>query len=313
MKKFIILISLLVAAPAQAATILSSDFSSRSDTLAQGWALGRTNIDEATGELFSPNDAGSFAEATYDFASPLDLDDGAVTVTWVERWVSNNDRQYAEKAKTFIDLDIFKRDAGGLEDFELKANIRPLTAVDSNQNRYYHLYLDPGFEQTHIADAFLEPPTEQISAPQQSPDQLFSYRMRAEKNDSTVLATLEYFADGWQTFNSADIDPTLPDFSSGENSIPLMLDIANDLRGKDSFESLQLRFGSPGYAFFDSVLVEQATTSEENTDQQGEGNNDSEAVSPQTVPESSAWLGLLGAAGLAITVWRKSTNALTEI
>ncbi|MGF1478182.1 MAG: hypothetical protein ACFB4I_01645 [Cyanophyceae cyanobacterium] len=331
MKKFIIFLSLLVAAPAQASTILNSDFSSQAETLGQGWQLGSTQVDETTGELFSPQGAGSFAEATFDFDSPLDLDEGSVTVTWVERWVSKGMNRYTERAKTFVDLDIFKRSSDeyadvldqlvgevedeedaklrnqqtAFEDFELKANIRP-PSPNGNAQEYYNLYLDPGFQIEHVADALLEPPSEQTNVT----NQLFSYRMRAEKQGGSVLATLEYLSGDWQSLESDDLNwttferatnPGTPDYFSGENSdLPLRLDIENDLFGKDSFESLQLRFGTPGgFAFFDSVQVEQATATT------GSGENNS---NPQSVPESGSLLGILGAVSLGLAGWRKSAN-----
>lgn len=291
MKKLVVLLSLFFTAPAQAATILYSDFSSREATEAQGWELGRTQVNDTTGELFLPAGVERFGEATYTFANPLDLDNGAVTVTWFERWVSQGRGNYAERAKTFVELDIIKKPQ---EDTELKANIRPQTNQNGSNDRYYQLYLDPGFKETHVADALLKPPSAQINAP----DTLFGYRMRAEKSGNSVLATLEYFAnDSWQLFEKANIENTSPisDYSGTNSDLPLTLDIDGDLEGEDSFKSLQLRFATQEYAFFDSVRVEQ--------DVMGSGGSGA-----QTVPESHGLLGLLGAAGLGLAGWRRSAK-----
>ena len=81
-------------------------------------------------------------------------------------------------------------------------------------------------------------------------------------------------------FNLAAIDPTKPDYSSGESAPPpVPLSITDNLQGRDYFESLSFRFTNPEYSFLDTFAVTQQLSFTE--------------PHPVSVPEPASIVGLL--------------------
>ena len=257
---------------------LISTFDSVEQAQQQGWTLAGTSVNEL-GELFLPDGQDRFQAANFNLAAfdNLDLDNGAVSLYWRARWVNQRKANYTERAKFFVELDIIPQ---AIEDREIKMAVRPVGGANGNQDRYYHLYLDPGFEETHEVDSFLQVPGSYFNVLNTYKD----FRLTVNKTGADRVEVSPFYWDNignrWVMFNLAAIDPTKPDYSSGESvPPPVPLSITNNLQGRDYFESLSFRFTNPEYSFLDSFAVTQQLSF---TD-----------PNPVTVPEPASIVGLL--------------------
>ena len=269
---------------------LISTFDSVEQAQQQGWTLAGTSVNEL-GELFLPDGQDRFVAANFNLAAfdNLDLDNGAVSLYWRARWVNQGKANYTERAKFFVELDVIPQ---AIEDREIKMAVRPVGGANGNQDRYYHLYLDPGFLKTHEVDSFLQ-------VPGSYSDQLNTYkdfRLTVNKTGADRVEVSPFYWDNignrWVMFNLAAIDPTNPDYSSGESvPPPVPLSITDNLQGRDYFESLSFRFTNPEYSFLDAFAVTQQLSVIE--------------PNPVSVPEPASIVGLLAISFGASALKRK--------
>ncbi|MDY6784898.1 MAG: Calx-beta domain-containing protein, partial [Cyanobacteriota bacterium] len=193
---------------------------------AGGWELGATRV--FNGELLAKPGA-NWAEAHYNLSAfdNLDLDNGDISLYWRAR----ADRRKPEVAKFFVELNVLDNPIvdGHDEDREVKWSIRPVAPNHGNFNNLpYSLYLDPGWQIPHEVHEELQVPNEFVT-----PDTYENFRLSLSKTGSdTVEATPYHWANGaWQSF--------LPKSGS---TVPMSLSIADNLAGRDFFESLTVRF-----------------------------------------------------------------------
>jgi ribosomal protein L35AE/L33A len=202
--------------------LLFTDF-----TTANGWQLDRMQL--VNGELVSQPNA-EWTQAIYDLTAfnKLDLDNGDIALYWRAR----ADRSDPEAAKFFVELDVVDKppDANGNdEDREIKWNIRPVAPSNPNFNNLpYLLYLDPGWQLPHEVEADLQVPDEFPTFTTYE-----NFKLTLSKTGPDTVAVMPYYwANGaWQASQP----------QSG-SALPMELSMANNLEGRDFFDSLTVRF-----------------------------------------------------------------------
>jgi hypothetical protein len=222
---------------------------------AGGWQLGATQV--LNGELLAKPGA-DWAEAHYNLAAfdNLDLDNGDIALYWRAR----ADRSKPELAKFFVELNVVDNPVvdGHDEDREIKWNIRPVAPNNSNFNNLpYLLYLDPGWQIPHEVEEELQVPNEFVTL-----NTYENFRLTLSKTGpDTVEVTPYHWANGaWQVFAP----------KSG-STVPMSLSIANNLEGRDFFESLTVRFrrdlsALDAFAITQTPLITISPTPDEPTD-----------------------------------------------
>lgn len=240
-------------------------------TNSNDWNLGTyTKIEN--GELKSQDLRFVSAVLNLDRFNNLNLDDADYYLYWSVKAINpNGTNNDTERSKTFIELDILENQ---VEDREIKMAVRP---PQKTQNKYHQLYLDPGFNITHEADAFLDVPKGQLNNGVYE-----DFRLYVSKTGPDTVEVMPYYFDNtqWQEFN---VQPTTPKNASNAQNpplqeLPMKLSISENMKGENDFESITLRFTNPGYAAFDAFAITKI--------------RDTEQDNQVSVPESSSIISL---------------------
>jgi hypothetical protein len=166
--------------------------------------------------------------AVHPLPVPLDLDDGDVALHWRFR---TDVARGEENAKVYARLNLTD-EPGLIEQFNLTMNVRPNTSGGPPFfGGIYFLYVDPGYFIPHTAETQLYPPGGTF--PTTNTFESFRLLVRKTGPDSVTLAPFWWnrFTNGWESLSAR------PGHSS-----PLVVSIATQLAGRDTFLGVELQY-----------------------------------------------------------------------